>query len=419
MIGKSFGGYLFKIVIFVFLVSSLVACKKSDLVPEPKAQSLISTEAPSATATLLPLKISPTEVATIEKESVVHTPTLTKELPVATTLKATTIGGWIVFESRREDTNEDGIIDFEDGVHIYSLNLDTNVFAQLTTGHHKDLRPTWSPDKKYIVFTSNRKGNFDLYTMKADGSTVRQLTSTLVGETTPVWSPNGDQIAYVSVETLESGLQRKTIHLLNVEDAVIDQSFASNGNDSNPTWSLDGRYLAFDRAEEHINVDGSISIEKVIYLIDAKTNQEFRITETSRESGKGAFDHPLWLPKADGYFLSMVQTPGDKSSTGVKVFEIIWEDSEPKLFQVLAIDDVGGNVTWGPNSEWLIAVVNNDQISEELPRGSKNELSYIPIQWEKPNYQLGLDPARQNSNHISLIDRVLITNNLFFDDNPK
>src|SRR3972149_958939 len=58
--------------------------------------------------------------------------------------------------------------------------------------------PNWSPDRKRIVFSSNRTGRWDdLYVMDADGGNVRQLTDTpQVSEHDAAWSPDGRHIAY-------------------------------------------------------------------------------------------------------------------------------------------------------------------------------------------------------------------------------
>jgi len=52
-----------------------------------------------------------------------------------------------------------------------------------------NLNPSWSPDGNYIVFSSNRDGNYDLYVMNANGSNLTRLTDDLGDETSPVWSP--------------------------------------------------------------------------------------------------------------------------------------------------------------------------------------------------------------------------------------
>lgn len=52
-----------------------------------------------------------------------------------------------------------------------------------------NLSPSWLPDSNYIVFSSNRDGDYDLYIVGADGIGPIQLTNDPGDETYPVWSP--------------------------------------------------------------------------------------------------------------------------------------------------------------------------------------------------------------------------------------
>lgn len=49
--------------------------------------------------------------------------------------------------------------------------------------------PSWSPKNDYIVFSSNKDGDFDLYVMKSDGSGIVQITNMEGDEVSPAWGP--------------------------------------------------------------------------------------------------------------------------------------------------------------------------------------------------------------------------------------
>ena len=69
---------------------------------------------------------------------------------------------------------------------------------QLTNAPKHDRHPRWSPDGKWIVFESNRDGDFQIWIMPAKGGKARKLTTLATEANQPVWSPTGDKIAFVS-----------------------------------------------------------------------------------------------------------------------------------------------------------------------------------------------------------------------------
>ncbi len=240
--------------------------------PEVAVQS---SESPRATLTLIPTLShieTPTQPATVLVPSpLVPSPT-PEATPLATPVPTNTptrtpLEGWLVFQSRRYDTNGDGAIDFQDGIHLYTLNLATNELNQLTSGHHFDLQPAWSPDRNRIVFMSNRDGNYDLFTINADGTGLEKLTHTEEQEATPSWSPDGNQIAYTVVDRLDSGIERLGVHLLSIEDKQTRPLETSDlTNSFEPQWSPDGRYLLFTGQTE-LREEGEISYDYPIYLL--------------------------------------------------------------------------------------------------------------------------------------------------------
>ena len=94
--------------------------------------------------------------------------------------------GKIVFLSWRDGDRE-----------IYSTNVDGSHPKNLTNDPGADENPDVSPDGKRIVWTSDRDGDaLHLYVMKIDGSGVTQLTFDPGGDNSPRWSPDGKVIAF-------------------------------------------------------------------------------------------------------------------------------------------------------------------------------------------------------------------------------
>lgn len=72
--------------------------------------------------------------------------------------------------------------------NIFTMNKNGKDIQQLTNSHFVDENPYWSPDGKYIVFQSNRTGNYQIFTMKADGTKQTCISNNKNSEYWPSWS---------------------------------------------------------------------------------------------------------------------------------------------------------------------------------------------------------------------------------------
>lgn len=91
-----------------------------------------------------------------------------------------------------------------------------------------------------IMFVSNRTGNNDIYRMNADGSGLARLTDNRANDTDPTWSPDGRQLAFVSDRTGTT-----QVHTMNIDGANIQQMTDESEGITAPVWSPDGQQLAF------------------------------------------------------------------------------------------------------------------------------------------------------------------------------
>jgi TolB protein len=72
---------------------------------------------------------------------------------------------------------------------VYVINVDGSGAQRLTMGNGSNESPSWSPDGRFLVFSSTRMGVPQLYRMYDDGSGQQQLTFLDGGAQSPVWSP--------------------------------------------------------------------------------------------------------------------------------------------------------------------------------------------------------------------------------------
>ncbi|MEK6601910.1 MAG: hypothetical protein AABZ09_08525, partial [Candidatus Binatota bacterium] len=57
----------------------------------------------------------------------------------------------------------------------------------LNSGDNED--SSWSPDGRFIAFTSSRNGRYQLYIMQSTGENQQRLTGSGGDDTNPSWSP--------------------------------------------------------------------------------------------------------------------------------------------------------------------------------------------------------------------------------------
>ncbi len=96
--------------------------------------------------------------------------------------------------------------------------------------------PTWSPDGRFIAYSSNRGGNSDIWVRQVGGGNPVQITNSPAHDWQPDWSPDGDNIVFRS-ERDGGGLF--VVPVLGGNERKI----ASFG--FRPRWSPDGSKILF------------------------------------------------------------------------------------------------------------------------------------------------------------------------------
>ncbi len=125
--------------------------------------------------------------------------------------------------------------------HLVLFDLEGRLKRRLTAVPGViDVSPKWSPGFRKIAFCSNRSGGPQIFTMDASGQNVKRISFVKSNYcTSPAWSPLGDRIAFTC--RADGGFQ---IFSSNVDGSDALQ-LTSVGNNEDPEWSPNGKYLAF------------------------------------------------------------------------------------------------------------------------------------------------------------------------------
>jgi Tol biopolymer transport system component len=225
---------------------------------------------------------------------------------------------------------------------------------ELTHNEGSNLNPTFSPDGKLVAFSSNRSGNFDIWLMNTLGRKPVRLTTTPGDKSNPKWSPDGKEIAFLSVENKRTSIWVMDLASLKprllAEAAELQNDFewspnsltlayesraagnwiistvdifghktqltAPDSSSKYPSWSPDGRQIAFSSNRFSKNFD--------IWIMNTDGNGPKQLTAASGFSIKPRINPldgrvlflsnrtsgwDLWVMNADGANQSQVLKP--------------------------------------------------------------------------------------------------------------
>jgi dipeptidyl aminopeptidase/acylaminoacyl peptidase len=116
-------------------------------------------------------------------------------------------GPWVI-DRLQFKVDEVGYLD-RSRTHLYVFDIAKKSLTQVTSGDFDDTEPAWSPDGKLLAFTSNHSSpdpdltyNTDIWIVSATntdkGARLTQVTTNPGIDMSPTWSPDGKSIAYIT-----------------------------------------------------------------------------------------------------------------------------------------------------------------------------------------------------------------------------
>lgn len=242
--------------------------------------------------------------------------------------------------------------DYVSNIHVWC----DGETRQYTSGG-KDSCPRWSPDGKWLAFLSGRDDKTQIYVMSTNGGEASRLTDQDLGAAEPIWSPDSSRIAFcgpsafgdnpdtvkkdrddakpdekkaAETKITDRALfkfdgggfihnRRNHLFVVNTADKEAKQITHGDYNDRSPSWSPDGKHLAFAANRNH---DWDTRRGSDIWIVSADGGEPRRVT-----GNDGSWMDPIFSP--DGRHIAYVGFP-------------IPVDTDPDYFAQLWIIDRNG-----------------------------------------------------------------------------
>ncbi len=162
----------------------------------------------------------------------------------------------------------------------------------------------WSPDGKWLVYTGGRNGEYDIYTIAADGSgTEKNMTNVKGLDDGPEYSPDGKYIYFNSVR----GGGTMQIWRMKADGTEPEQVTRDDLNNWFPHLSPDGQWIAFISFPKEVDPADHPYYKRVYLRLMPIAGGTPRVIAYVY-GGQGTINVPSWSP--DGRMLAFVSNTG-------------------------------------------------------------------------------------------------------------
>jgi len=222
--------------------------------------------------------------------------------------------------------------------HIFLASADGKTDFQFTQGDKSCTNPKWSPDGKWLAFTSSRGGDKNnIWLIRASGGEAEKLTDAKSGVNDFLWSPDGKRIAYTMNDPLTE--QEEKNNKEKRDEIVVDENFKFS----------------------HLYVIPVEKNEKGERPAKRLTKGDFHVGSFDwSPDGKSIIFHHQATPRVNDWPTAMISlVPSD--SGAVKPFFTKTVASDPRFSpdgQWVAFEHDGGDTRWTQRSEIYVMSIN-------------------------------------------------------------
>ncbi|HVF66070.1 MAG TPA: S41 family peptidase [Pyrinomonadaceae bacterium] len=178
---------------------------------------------------------------------------------------------------------------------VWVADEDGRNVQRLTVNRARDVYPRFSPDGKWVAFSSDRNGNLDVYVMPSAGGNVKQLTFHSSEDSVLNWSPDGRSILF-SANRGENFMPM--LYTVSVDGGMPASAGADMGVQA--SFSPDGRRLAYNqKAQAYWRKFYRGSYQSDVMVADVASKKFTNVTDF-----EGLDSWPMWARDGNIYFVS-------------------------------------------------------------------------------------------------------------------
>jgi dipeptidyl aminopeptidase/acylaminoacyl peptidase len=325
-------------------------------------------------------------------------------------------GVWVAYTVTTVDAEKD-----KRNTDVWMVKWDGSEQLQLTSSPDNESSPRWSPDNKYLAFVASRgteeekKRGGQIWLLNRAGGEALRVSDHKGGVSDIQWSLDSTRIAFTAEDEDPAdepekmdGWKRKTpppividrYHFKQDRQGYLKRLYAHVGifdlatkttkmittgsaDDRSPSWSPDGRQLAFLTKRGHADPDRTSNED--VWVVEAREGAEPRQITKTPESEAG---RPVWSP--DGSRIAVTIGDIDRNAA-YSMNKLIVVPSNPPAsagptvkasIHMPSLDRAVSNIAWSADGQHISFLLQDDRT---------NHLATVPA--ENP----GAAPNRRTS----------------------
>jgi tricorn protease len=284
--------------------------------------------------------------------------------------------------ARTPDISPDGkLIAFSYLGDIWTVEAIGGVARPVTMHEAHDINPVFSPDGKYLAFSSNRHGSYDVFVVPAVGGKPRRLTFDSGHDMVTGWTPDGKNVVYSSSRGVGFPSQIES-YTIPVEGGA------------------ERKLPLFEAKETHFAPDG----KTVAFVRGPGT--------WYRRGYRGSSNDDIWLAAADGSWHKQLTTYDCQdgspmwSPDGMKLY-FVTEAGGPRGCANIACQDLSEMPVSFANPERSFAVLARGGEVIDLKKMTEDEKRYLTAGFERNGITIPADGVMTKKWFTESISRAI------------